>query len=178
LSPGIVPSAAKAGFISQRHVRAKARTLQHGKSFPAASTARVKFPLDLLFLFPYSDAYACSVFPQVLRGLLQEMRPRRDSRNRRLPCQFDIRGVFPVWREAEISTLGGDPWQAAFRLPKKAGQPPARAADYCGKGASLMVLPSRADCLAASRICITTMFVSSDVRSPLGFRVPLSTAAR
>ena len=31
--------------------------------------------LDLLLLFPYSVAYARSALPQVLRGLLQEVRP-------------------------------------------------------------------------------------------------------
>src|SRR5271163_3939544 len=58
--------------------------------------------LDLLLLFPYAGRHACSSFPQVLRGLLQEMRPRRLSRNRPLPCQLDLRGVFAVWREAEV----------------------------------------------------------------------------
>ena len=55
---------------------------------------------------------------------------------------------------------------------------PDGAADYLGRGASLMVFPSRADCRAASRICITTTLVSSEVRSPFGFRVPFNTAAR
>ena len=38
--------------------------------------------------------------------------------------------------------------------------------------------PVRADCRAASRICITFTFVSSELRSPFGSSFPLSTAAR
>jgi hypothetical protein len=138
--------------------------------------------LDLLLLFSYSGAHARSALSQVLRGLLQEVRPRRVSRNRRLPCPLDIRGLLAVRREAKISTLGSDPRQTACRgpeeTPSRCRPPWAVAAVYFGKGASLMVLPSRADCLAASRICMTTIFVSSEVRSPSGSRVPLSTAAR
>ena len=74
-----------------------------------------KTPLDLLLLFPYSSPHARSALPQVLRGLLQEVRPRRVSRNRHLPCQLDICGVLPMWGEAEVSALRGDPWQAPFR---------------------------------------------------------------
>ena len=55
---------------------------------------------------------------------------------------------------------------------------PAGAVNYFGRGASLIVRPSREDCRAPSRICITTTLVSSDVRSPFGFRVPFNTAAR
>jgi hypothetical protein len=55
---------------------------------------------------------------------------------------------------------------------------PDGAVNYFGRGANLMVRPSRADCRAASRICITTTLVSSDVRSPFGFKVPFNTAAR
>ena len=77
--------------------------------------------LDLPLLFPYIGRHARSAFPQVLRGLLQEMRPRRVSRNRQLPCQPHIRGVLAVWREAEISALRSHPWQAAFRGPQKEG---------------------------------------------------------
>src|ERR1700722_6073668 len=147
---------------------------------------KIQQVLDLLFSFAYSASYACSALSQVLRGLLQEMRPRRVSRNRKLPGQLHIRGLLPVWREAAIPAPGGHPWQAAFRDSQKALPPPpatsrertAEPADYCGKGASLMVLPSCADCLGASRICITTTLVSSEVRSPDGFNVPRSTAAR
>ena len=78
--------------------------------------------LDLLLLFPYSHVHACPAFPQVLRSVLQEMRPRRVSRNRRLPCQRHIRGVLPVWGEAAVSALGSDSWPAAFRGPEK-GRP-------------------------------------------------------
>ncbi len=79
-------------------------------------------PLDLLLLFPYIGVHACPVFPQVLRSVLQEMRPRRVSRNRRLPCQRHIRGLFAVWREAAVSALRSDPWPAAFRPPEKQGR--------------------------------------------------------
>ncbi len=60
-------------------------------------------------------------FPKCLRGVLQEMRPRRISRNRRLPCQRHIRGVFAVWREAAVSALRSDPWPAAFCRPAETG---------------------------------------------------------
>jgi hypothetical protein len=143
-------------------------------------------PLDLPLLFAYSASYACSLLPQVLRGLLQEMRPRRVSRNRYFPGQLYMRGLLPMWREAAIPALGSHPWQTAFRDSQKELPPPpatsrewpAQLDGYCGKGASLIVLPSCADCLAASRICITTTLVSSEVRSPDGFSVPRSTAAR
>jgi hypothetical protein len=174
--------------------------------------------LDLLFLFSYSGAYAYPALPQVLRGLLQEVRPRRVVRNERLPCQHHIRGVLVVRREAKVFALRSDPWPATFCGPEKelwepvierrfagpqAGfrcrqtfscqpcfvprsepsggwhaRPEPLIPYYFGRGASLMVLPSRADCRAASRICITTTLVSSEVRSPSGCRVPLSTAAR
>ena len=71
--------------------------------------------LDLLLLFPYTSPYARSALPQVLRGLLQEVRPRRVIRNRQLPCQLNICGVLPLWGKAEVPALGGDPWQTAFR---------------------------------------------------------------
>src|ERR1700741_4627925 len=45
---------------------------------------------------------------------------------------------------------------------------------YCGNGCSITVLPVLADSRAASRICITTMFVPSDVRSPSRLRSPRS----
>jgi hypothetical protein len=70
--------------------------------------------LDLLLLFSYIDGYAHSDFPQVLRRLLQEVRPRRFKRNGRLPCQLGIRGVLNVRREAEVSAFRGHPWQATF----------------------------------------------------------------
>ena len=79
-----------------------------------------KFALDLLFLFSYSGWHACSVFPQVLRGLLQEVRPRRVVRNGRLPCQLHICGLFAMRRETEISAVGSDPWPAAFCCQAKA----------------------------------------------------------
>ena len=63
------------------------------------------FALDLLLLFSYIGGYAHSAFPQMLRRLLQEVRPRRVKRNGRLPCQLDIRGVLDVRREAEISAF-------------------------------------------------------------------------
>src|SRR5580658_5568360 len=101
-------------------------------------------PLDLPFLFAYSAFYACSALPQVLRGLLQEMRPRRVSRNGKLPGQLHIRGLLPLWGETAISALGSYPWQTAFRGPQKtpspppatSGEQPAEPAGYCGKGAS------------------------------------------
>jgi hypothetical protein len=44
--------------------------------------SRQRTQLDLLLLFSYSGAHARSVLPQVLRGLLQEVRPRRVNRSR------------------------------------------------------------------------------------------------
>src|ERR1700683_3049607 len=85
------------------------------------------FVLDLLFLFSYIGAYAHSPFPQVLRRLLQEVRPRRVKRNGRLPCQLHLRGVLDVRRETPVSALRGNPWQAAFGRPAKtrsSGRPP------------------------------------------------------
>jgi hypothetical protein len=143
--------------------------------------------LDLLLLFSYSTGHACSSFPQILRGLLQEVRPRRLGRNRPLPCQLDLCGVLGVWRKAAVPALRGDTWPAAFSGPQKEsghrttrshGRSPWPTLCYFGKGASLMVLPWRADCRAASSICMTTTFVSSEVRSPSGCKLPLSTAAR
>ncbi len=54
------------------------------------------FALDLLFLFPYIGGYAHSALPQMLRRLLQKVRPRRIKRNGRLPGQLDPRGVLDV----------------------------------------------------------------------------------
>ena len=70
------------------------------------------------------------------------------------------------------------PWWHTSARSAVSGWLPDGAVNYFGRGASLMVRPSRADCRAASRICITTTLVSSDVRSPFGFRVPFNTAAR
>ncbi len=78
-----------------------------------------KTSLDLLLLFSYISPHARSALPQVLRGLLQEVRPRRISRNRQLPCHLDICGVLPMRGEAEVSALRGDPWQAPFRGSQK-----------------------------------------------------------
>jgi hypothetical protein len=75
--------------------------------------------LDLLLLFSYSTRYAYSVLPQILRGLLQEVRPRCVSRNRPIPCQLHIRGVFAVRREKALPTLRSDSRQAAFYGPEK-----------------------------------------------------------
>jgi len=69
------------------------------------SLGNPNFALDLLFLFSYIDGYAHSAFPQMLRRLLQEMRPRRVKWNGRLPCQLDPRGVLDVRREAAISAF-------------------------------------------------------------------------
>src|SRR5271170_6142902 len=79
------------------------------------------FALDLLFLFSYIGGYAHSAFPQVLRRLLQEVRPRRVKRNGRLPCQLGIRGVLNVRREAEVFAFRGHPWQATFGGAAKKG---------------------------------------------------------
>ena len=146
-------------------------------------------PLDLLFLFSYSAAYEYSAFSQVLRGLLQKVRPRRVSWNRQIPCQRHLCGVLALRRKAAVSALRGHSWQASFRGQEKAAAacgPRGRAAwphvrsheIYFGKGARVIARPSRAERLAASRICITTTLVSSEVRSPLGCSVPVSTAAR
>jgi hypothetical protein len=91
----------------------------------------VNFSLDLLLLFSYISGYAHSAFPQVLRRLLQEVRPRRVKRNGRLPCLLGIRGVLDVRREAEIFAFRGHPWQATFgRAPKKRSRRrPARFAE-------------------------------------------------
>jgi hypothetical protein len=75
--------------------------------------------LDLLFLFSYIDPYAHSPFSQVLRRLLQEVRPRRVKRNGRLPCQLHLRGVLDVRRETPVSALRSNPWQAASGRPAK-----------------------------------------------------------
>jgi hypothetical protein len=69
------------------------------------STIRINFALDLLFLFSYIVGYAHSAFPQMLRRLLQEVRPRRVKWNGRLPCQLDPRALLDVRREAEISAF-------------------------------------------------------------------------
>jgi hypothetical protein len=130
--------------------------------------------LDLPLFFPYSTAYANSAFSEILRGLLQKMQPRCAGRNRPFSGLLHHRGVLIMRREKALSSHRGDSRPAAF-CPPQTSSPQLR---YFGKGDSLMVLPSRADCLAASRICITTTFVSSEVKSPSGFRLPLSTATR
>ncbi len=68
-------------------------------------TETLNFSLDLLFLFSYIGGYAHSAFPQMLRRLLQKVRPRRVKRNGQLPCQLDPRGLLDVWGEAEIPTV-------------------------------------------------------------------------
>jgi hypothetical protein len=91
-------------------------------SFPSRSPwccSGNTFALDLLLLFSYIDPYAHSPFPQVLRRLLQEVRPRRVKRNGRLPCQLHLRGVLDVRRETPVSALRSNPWQAAFGRPAK-----------------------------------------------------------
>jgi len=57
---------------------------------------------------------------------------------------------------------------------------PAYAANvpFQGSGRSTTVFPVWADCRAASRICITTMLVSSELRSWSGSTWPRMTAAR
>src|SRR5580765_5739497 len=49
---------------------------------------------------------------------------------------------------------------------------------YFGKGAIATVRPVCADRRPASKICTTTIFVSSEERSPSGVTCPCSTAAR
>ena len=93
-------------------------------------TETLKFALDLLFLFSYIGRYARSAFPQVLRRLLQEVRPRRVKleRTASLPARY-------VWcapcagRSGNIY-LRSHPWQAASgRAAKKRsrGRPPLSA---------------------------------------------------
>ena len=93
----------------------------------------VNFSLDLLLLFSYIGGYAHSAFPQVLRRLLQEVRPRRVKRNGRLPCLLGIRGVLDVRREAEIFAFRGHPWQATFgrAAEKRSRRCPVRFAEHC-----------------------------------------------
>jgi hypothetical protein len=61
--------------------------------------------LDLLFLFSYIGGHAYSAIPQMLRRLLQEVRPRRIEWYGRFPRQLDLRGVLDVRREAKVLTL-------------------------------------------------------------------------
>ena len=88
-------------------VRHKAQQILWSKETgcPRFIIVRTNFALDLPFLFPYIDGYAHSPLPQMLRRLLQEVRPRRVKRNGRLPRQLDIRGVLDVRREAEIPAV-------------------------------------------------------------------------
>jgi hypothetical protein len=111
-----------------------------------------KCSLDLRSLFPYSGGHACSSFPQVLRGVLQKMWPRCLSRNGRLPSQRHMRRVLSLRRETAVPAFRSHARQAAWRdtTDEKAwshtrSSCAASAAGYCGKGASLIVLPSRAD---------------------------------
>jgi hypothetical protein len=77
--------------------------------FPTSPRKRrgeiISHRLDLLFSFAYSTAYACSALPQILRRVLQEVRPRRISRNRWIPCQLHICSVLAVWREEALLAL-------------------------------------------------------------------------
>jgi hypothetical protein len=61
--------------------------------------------LDLLFLFSYIGGHAYSAIPQMLRRLLQEVRPRRIEWYGRFPRQLDLRGVLDVRREAKVLAL-------------------------------------------------------------------------
>jgi hypothetical protein len=114
-SPGFHPGNSQSSLSGR--VRWRLKTAQD--RFLGSLSTTAQSALDLLLLFPYISSHARSAFPQVLRGLLQEMRPRRVNRNGRLPCQLHIRGVLAVWRKAEVSTLRSDPRPAPFRGPEK-----------------------------------------------------------